>query len=125
MCTLLGISQPRAANRSGADPWGFPAAGPTIARPRHQPFRVLARRCGVDPAEDALAEACEARLKAQNELFVFRQDVLGALQGLNSAYDREDDWAGAEAASFSALISKIGAAGLSARSLLAQHQDRD
>ncbi|WP_370372077.1 HAD family hydrolase [Catenulispora sp. GP43] len=194
-------------------------------------FRALARRCGVEPTEAALAAACEARVEAQNALFVFRDDVPAALRALkargyrlgllsdctpevpvawpgfavaesfdtavfscdeglkkpnpaffrlvadrlgvspaqcvyvgdggsrelsgaaavgmtplmlraedwhsNSAHDREDDWAGAEIASFTELISVLDdaghgpgpspshAPGLSARSLLAHHQDRD
>lgn len=182
-------------------------------------FRVLARRCGIEPTEAALAEACDARVKAQNALFVFREDAPAALQALkargyrlgllsdctpelpvawpdlavadffdtavfscaeglkkpdpaffrlvadrlgvapadclylgdggsheltgaaavgmtpimlragdwhsNSAHDREDDWSGPEIASFTELISIVDDPGLSARSLLAHHQDRD
>ncbi|MEY9895417.1 putative hydrolase of the HAD superfamily [Catenulispora sp. MAP12-49] len=182
-------------------------------------FRALARRCGVDPSEAALAAACQARVEAQNALFVFREDALSALRALrnrgyrlgllsdctpelpvawpgfavaesfdtavfscseglkkpnpaffrlvadrlgvapaeclyvgdggsrelsgaaavgmtplmlraedwhsNSAHDREDDWTGPEIASFTELISVIDDGGLSARSLLAHHQDRD
>ncbi|MFS4093035.1 HAD family hydrolase [Streptomyces sp. AF1A] len=47
--------------------------------------RTLARRCGVDPAPDALAAACAARRAAQRELFTFRSDalsVLGQVRGL-------------------------------------------
>ncbi|MEZ0112910.1 putative hydrolase of the HAD superfamily [Catenulispora sp. EB89] len=182
-------------------------------------FRALARRCGIEPSDSALAEACEARVRAQNGLFVFRDDAPEALRVLktrgyrlgllsdctpelpvawprlavagyfdtavfscdeglkkpnpaffhlvcdrlgvapadclyvgdggsreltgaaavgmtpvmlraadwhgNSAHDREDDWPGPEIASFTELISVIDAPGLSARSLLAHHQDRD
>ena len=185
-------------------------------------FRTLARRCGTDPSEAALAQSCDARVRAQNAMFVFRDDAPAALQALkdqgfrlgllsdctselpvawphlavapyfdtavfscdegvkkpdpaffqlvcdrlgvapgdclyvgdggsreltgaaavgmtpvmlraddwhgNSAHDREDDWSGPEIASFTELIGFIGdarAAGLSARSLLAHHQDRD
>jgi putative hydrolase of the HAD superfamily len=182
-------------------------------------FRELARRCGVEPSDAALAESCRARVKAQNSLFVFRDDVPTALEALknrgyrlgllsdctpelpvawphlavapyfdtaafscvehmkkpnpaffqrvcdrldvapsdclyigdggsrelsgaaavgmtplmlraddwhdNSAHDREDDWSGPEIGSFTELIGKIEAPGLSARSLLAHHQDRD
>src|SRR5215467_12588774 len=42
-------------------------------------FRELARRCGVEPAEDVLAEACAARLSAQRELFTLRSDALAVL----------------------------------------------
>ena len=45
-------------------------------------FRELARRCGAEPSEAALAESCDARVEAQNGLFVFRDDVLAALQAL-------------------------------------------
>lgn len=182
-------------------------------------FRELARRCGADPTDAALAAACDARVAAQSALFVLREDAPAALQALksrgyrlgllsdctpelpiawphlpvaryfdtavfscaeglkkpnpaffrlvcdrlgvrpadclylgdggsrelsgaaavgmtplmlraedwhtNSAHDREDDWAGAEIGSFTELISAIDDAGLSARSLLAHHQDRD
>jgi putative hydrolase of the HAD superfamily len=47
-------------------------------------FRELARRCGVEPSEAALAEACDARVAAQNALFVFRPDVPGALKALKA-----------------------------------------
>lgn len=182
-------------------------------------FRELARRCGADPSEAALAQACDARVEAQNALFVFRDDAPAALRALksrgyrlgllsdctpevpaawpgfpvagyfdtavfscaeglkkpdpafyrlvcdrlgvrpadclyvgdggshelsgaaavgmtplmlraedwhsNSAHDREDDWAGPEVASFTELIAMIDAQDLSARSLLAHHQDPD
>jgi len=42
-------------------------------------FRELASRCGVRPAEDALADACAARMSAQRELFAFRADALAVL----------------------------------------------
>jgi putative hydrolase of the HAD superfamily len=42
-------------------------------------FRELASRCGVRPTEDALAEACAARARAQRELFAFRADALEVL----------------------------------------------
>jgi putative hydrolase of the HAD superfamily len=45
-------------------------------------FRELARRCGTEPSDAALAESCEARVKAQNGLFAFRHDALVALQAL-------------------------------------------
>ena len=43
----------------------------------------------------------------------------------NSAHDREDDWTGPEIGSFSELMTILGRPGLSARSLLAHHEDRD
>ncbi|GAA2001052.1 HAD-IA family hydrolase [Catenulispora subtropica] len=46
-------------------------------------FRELARRCGVSPSEEALAEACSARVRAQNALFRFRPDARGALETLS------------------------------------------
>ena len=45
-------------------------------------FRELARRCGAEPSDSALAEACQARVKAHDSLFVFRDDVLVALEDL-------------------------------------------
>ncbi|AUG81467.1 haloacid dehalogenase [Kitasatospora sp. MMS16-BH015] len=45
-------------------------------------FRTLARRCGVDPDEEALAAATAARLACQRELFVFRDDALDTLERL-------------------------------------------
>jgi putative hydrolase of the HAD superfamily len=45
-------------------------------------FRELARRCGAEPSEDALAEACQARVTAQNALFSFRDDAPTALAAL-------------------------------------------
>ena len=47
-------------------------------------FRALARRCGVEPSEEALAEACRARVTTQRELFVFRPDALATLQALKA-----------------------------------------
>ena len=47
-------------------------------------FRVLARRCGIEPSEAALAEACAARVAAQNALFVFRSDAVAALAALRT-----------------------------------------
>lgn len=47
-------------------------------------FRELARRCGLDPGEDAIAAACAARMAAQRELFALRDgavDVLAELRG--------------------------------------------
>jgi putative hydrolase of the HAD superfamily len=49
-----------------------------------QTFRVLARRCGVDPAEEALAAACAARVASQQELFVLRDDAVSTLTGLRA-----------------------------------------
>jgi len=45
-------------------------------------FRELARRCGTEPSAAALAESCDARVKAQHGLFVFRDDALAAVQAL-------------------------------------------
>jgi putative hydrolase of the HAD superfamily len=43
-------------------------------------YRELARRCGVQPAEDALATACAARMSAQRELCAaLRPDALAVL----------------------------------------------
>jgi putative hydrolase of the HAD superfamily len=47
-------------------------------------FRELARRCGVQPAEDVLAEACAARMSAQRELFTLRRDALAVLAEIRS-----------------------------------------
>ncbi len=47
-------------------------------------LRTLARRSGVDPGEEALAAACAARLKAQRELFVLRDDAVPTLAELRS-----------------------------------------
>jgi putative hydrolase of the HAD superfamily len=49
-----------------------------------QTFRILARRCGVDPAEEALAAACAAREASQRELFVLREDAVSTLAGLRA-----------------------------------------
>ncbi|MFG2697308.1 HAD family hydrolase [Kitasatospora sp. NPDC048407] len=45
-------------------------------------IRTLARRCGVDPGDEALAAATAARLACQRELFVFRDDALETLERL-------------------------------------------
>jgi putative hydrolase of the HAD superfamily len=42
-------------------------------------FSELARRCGVQPSQAALAEASAARMRAQRELFVVRDDALAVL----------------------------------------------
>ncbi|GAA3037109.1 hypothetical protein GCM10020229_55590 [Kitasatospora albolonga] len=47
-----------------------------------QTIRTLAGRCGVEPSERALAEAVAARLGAQRELFVLREDALDTLERL-------------------------------------------
>jgi len=47
-------------------------------------FRVLARRNGVDPSDEALAAACTARLDAQRELFVLRDDAARTLTELRA-----------------------------------------
>jgi len=47
-------------------------------------FRELARRCGVQPAEDVLAKACAARMSAQRELFALRGDALAVLAEIRS-----------------------------------------
>lgn len=49
-----------------------------------QTFRTLAQRCGVDPADDALAAALAARLASQRELFIFRDDALETLEQLRN-----------------------------------------
>ena len=45
-------------------------------------IRTLAGHCGVDPDEEALAAAVEARLASQRELFVLREDALDTLKRL-------------------------------------------
>jgi putative hydrolase of the HAD superfamily len=47
-----------------------------------QTLRTLARRCGADPGEEALAAACAARFASQQELFVLRADAIAALRRL-------------------------------------------
>src|SRR5215469_18102104 len=47
-------------------------------------FRELARRCGVQPAEDVLAKACAARRCAQRELFALRGDAPAVLAEIRS-----------------------------------------
>jgi len=47
-------------------------------------FRALARRNGVDPSDEALAAACAARLDAQRELFVLRDDAAPTLAELRA-----------------------------------------
>lgn len=47
-------------------------------------FRELARRCGTEPTEAALAEACQARVNAHNALFDFRPDAVAALTALKA-----------------------------------------
>ncbi|MFI0940366.1 HAD family hydrolase [Streptomyces sp. NPDC021020] len=48
-------------------------------------IRTLARRCGVEPGEDAVAAAAEVRLACQRELFVLREDAVGTLERLRGA----------------------------------------
>ncbi|MFC8361182.1 HAD family hydrolase [Streptomyces griseorubiginosus] len=47
-------------------------------------FRTLARRCGVEPTDEALAAACTARLTAQRELFGLRADAVPTLRALRA-----------------------------------------
>lgn len=47
-------------------------------------FRTLARRCGVEPSDEALAAACTARLTAQRELFELRDDAVPTLRALRA-----------------------------------------
>jgi putative hydrolase of the HAD superfamily len=47
-------------------------------------FRELARRCGAEPTDEALAAACAARSAAQRELYVFRPDALEVLARVRS-----------------------------------------
>ena len=42
-------------------------------------LRELARRCGVQPSQAALADAAAARMRAQRELFAVRDDALAVL----------------------------------------------
>jgi len=49
-----------------------------------QTLRTLARRCGVEPDEKMLASACAARMDAQQELFVLREDALPMLRQLRA-----------------------------------------
>ena len=45
-------------------------------------FRTLAQRSDVDPSAEALAAACAARMAAQRELFVLRDDAVATLTDL-------------------------------------------
>ncbi|GLK12312.1 HAD family hydrolase [Streptosporangium carneum] len=47
-------------------------------------LRELARRCGAEPDDVALAAACAARLEAQRELFVLREDASRTLAALRA-----------------------------------------
>jgi putative hydrolase of the HAD superfamily len=47
-------------------------------------FRTLALRSGVEPGDEALAAACAARLAAQRELFVLREDAAPTLTALRA-----------------------------------------
>ena len=49
-----------------------------------QTFRTLARRCGVEPDERMVANACAARMDAQRELFILREDALPTLRQLQT-----------------------------------------
>jgi putative hydrolase of the HAD superfamily len=49
-----------------------------------QTLRTLARRCGCDPGEEALAMACAARFASQQELFVLRPDADATLTRLRT-----------------------------------------
>lgn len=97
-----------------------------LKKPNPAFFRLVAERLGVAPADclyvgdGGSRELSGAAAVGMTPLMLRAEDWHS-----NSAHDREDDWAGAEIASFAALITLIDAAGLSARSLLAQHQDRD
>ncbi|MGW5350650.1 HAD family hydrolase [Streptomyces sp. NPDC004031] len=48
-------------------------------------IRTLARRCGVEPGEEAVAAAAAVRLACQRELFVLRPDAVGTLERLRGA----------------------------------------
>ncbi|MGP3915222.1 HAD family hydrolase [Nonomuraea sp. 10N515B] len=47
-------------------------------------FRTLALRNGVDPSDEALAAACAARMAAQQELFILRDDAASTMTGLRA-----------------------------------------
>ncbi|MET7454358.1 HAD family hydrolase [Streptomyces sp. NPDC005574] len=47
-------------------------------------FRTLALRSGVVPDDESLAAACAARLAAQRELFVLREDAVATLTALRA-----------------------------------------
>ncbi|MEV5383613.1 HAD family hydrolase [Streptomyces sp. NPDC052721] len=47
-------------------------------------FHTLALRSGVDPSDEALAAACTARMAAQRELFVLRDDAATTLTALRA-----------------------------------------
>jgi putative hydrolase of the HAD superfamily len=47
-------------------------------------FRTLAQRNTIDPSAEALAAACTARMAAQQELFVLRDDAVPTLTELRS-----------------------------------------
>nr|WP_134006874.1 HAD family hydrolase [Streptomyces sp. 846.5] len=47
-------------------------------------FRTLAQRNTIDPSAEALAAACSARMAAQQELFVLRDDAVPTLTELRS-----------------------------------------
>ncbi|WP_067186759.1 HAD family hydrolase [Microtetraspora niveoalba] len=47
-------------------------------------FRTLAGRCGAEVGETMLAAACAARLAAQRELFILREDAVPTLTALRA-----------------------------------------
>lgn len=76
----LGIS-PAAWRRTLDDSFGERATGALGDLPAT--FRELARRNGVEPTEQALAQSCAVRLAAQRKLFALRPgalDVLGQVR---------------------------------------------
>ncbi|MFI0898694.1 HAD family hydrolase [Streptomyces sp. NPDC020983] len=50
-----------------------------------QTIRTLARRCGVEAGEDAVAAAVAVRLACQRELLALRPDAVGTLERLRGA----------------------------------------
>jgi putative hydrolase of the HAD superfamily len=49
-----------------------------------QTIRTLAARCGVEPGEETLAEACAVRTLGQRRLFALRDDALATLAGVRA-----------------------------------------
>ncbi|GAA2058693.1 hypothetical protein GCM10009839_80740 [Catenulispora yoronensis] len=97
-----------------------------IKKPDPAFFRLVTERLGVRPADclylgDGGSRELSGAAGAGMTALMLRADDWHA----NSAHDREDDWSGPEIASFTELTALLERPGLSARSLLAHHEDRD
>jgi putative hydrolase of the HAD superfamily len=96
-----------------------------VKKPDPAFFRLVCDRLGVRPGEclyvgDGGSRELSGAAAVGMTALMLRADDWHH----STAHGREDDWVGPEIGSFSELMTVIGTLGLSARSLLAHHEDR-